>query len=143
MTTFNLCGKAPKSDSSKLIWELVIDKSSCWRFFYGAFQGSNQLCGLGGIIYFSDNHYLTFKATIGWGTNNLTELFTLKPLLKKVSNSGIKELQVLDDSMLVVKWMQGSQLIYNINMMVLTMHLKEIVAAFEKFTVDHIYCELN
>jgi hypothetical protein len=39
--------------------------------------------------------------------------------------------------------MQGSQLITNVDLVVVTTHVKEIIASFSKLNFTHIYYELN
>eukprot|EP01018_Ginkgo_biloba_P027299 Gb_05586 [translate_table: standard] len=85
---------------------LVIDKSLRWGFLDGACQAPDNLYGVGGILLFSDTHYLSFKGNLGRGTNNLAEFMALKILLKKAYDSRIREFQVFEDSSLVVNWMQ-------------------------------------
>ena len=62
-----------------------------WGYFDGSAIGNPQLCGAGGILFLKVDHFITFKAGLGVGTNNLAELYALKLLLilaldKKISN---------------------------------------------------------
>ena len=58
-----------------------IDKTYPWGYFDGSAAGEPKVCGPGGVLYFSDVHYFTFKAGLGTGTNNSVELCALKLLL--------------------------------------------------------------
>ena len=58
-----------------------IDKTYPWGYFDGSRAREPKVCGAGGVLYFSDVHYLTFKAGLGTGTNNSAELCALKLLL--------------------------------------------------------------
>jgi len=51
-------------------------------FFDGDFQGLGSLLGLGFLLYFSDSHYVSDKANLGHGTNNLGEFKELFSILK-------------------------------------------------------------
>lgn len=65
-----------------MVGELLIDKKLCWGFYDGACQEHGQTCGLGGELYISDSHFITFKVNSGKRTNNLVEFQALKSLLK-------------------------------------------------------------
>ena len=65
----------------RIIIEEIIDKTKPWGFFDGFASGDPHTCGAGGIIFLKDDHYFTFKAWLGIGTNNLAELYALKLLL--------------------------------------------------------------
>ena len=57
---------------------------------------------------------IIFNANLGKGTNNTTELWTFRTLLKLAYEDGIHDIQIYRDSSLVVKWMLGgsSSIIY-------------------------------
>ena len=55
-----------------------IDKESAWGYFDGSAAGIPQICGAGGILYLSDQHFFTFSASLGLGSNNFAELLALK-----------------------------------------------------------------
>ena len=46
-----------------------INKSRPWGYFDGATNGNPKRCGARGLIYFSKNNFLNFKAGLGIGTN--------------------------------------------------------------------------
>jgi hypothetical protein len=56
---------------------------------------------------------------------------------------GIKTLQVYKDSLLVVNLMKGLHPIQNVDLQLVASHLKEIVAMLERFSICHIYRQLN
>ena len=58
-----------------------IDKSFAWGYFDGSAPGVAKICGAGGMLYITDEHYFSFKAGLGLGTNNYAELCALKQLL--------------------------------------------------------------
>ena len=59
----------------RIVVEEIIDKSSPWVYF------EPQICGAGGLLYISDEHYFTFTVGLGLGTNNLAKLLALNILL--------------------------------------------------------------
>ena len=67
--------------STRTIFVEVIDKTYAWGFFDGSAAGDPIICGVGGMLYISDSHFLSFKESLGLGTNNFAELCALKLLL--------------------------------------------------------------
>ena len=55
-----------------------------------------------GILFLNADHYITFKAGLGVGTNNFAELFALKLLISLALKKQIKHIQIFGDSMLVI-----------------------------------------
>ena len=56
----------------RLVAKEIINKSnSLWGYFDGSTAGEPQICGVGGLLYISNEHYFTFLAGLGVGTNNL------------------------------------------------------------------------
>ena len=58
----------------------IIDKSYLWGYFDVSTTEEPKSCGARGMMYISDEHYFSFKAGLGLGTNNLAELCALKLL---------------------------------------------------------------
>ena len=54
----------------RFVVEEIINKSSPWGYFDGSAAGVPQICGAGGLLYISDEHYFTFTAGLDMGTNN-------------------------------------------------------------------------
>ena len=59
----------------------MIDKSLPWEYFNGLASGVPNICGGGGLLFISNDHFFTFKVGLGYGTNNFAELLGLKLLL--------------------------------------------------------------
>lgn len=68
---------------------LNINQTNPWGFFDRACQGAEKICGLGFLIFFTLSHFITGKANIGKGTNNLAEFSALLALLKLAAHKGI------------------------------------------------------
>ena len=79
-----------------------IDKTYPWGYFDGSVAGDPKLCGAGGMIYFYDEHYFSFKAGLVTGTNNFTEICALKLLLTFAREKHIVKFQIFGDSELVI-----------------------------------------
>ena len=63
---------------TRLIVEESIDEYFLWVYFDGSALGDPRTYGAGGLIYFSDEHFVRFKVGIGFGTNNFAKLLGLK-----------------------------------------------------------------
>ena len=84
-----------------------IDKTYPWGYFDGSAAGVPQICGVGGILYLSDEHFFTFSAGLGLGTNNFAELLALKLLIILALKQGVHTLQIFGDSQLVINLVSG------------------------------------
>ena len=78
-----------------------IDKESPWGYFDGLATGVPQICGAGGILYLSDEHFFAFSAGLGMGTNNYAELLALKLLITLALKQGVQTLHIFGYSQLV------------------------------------------
>jgi ribonuclease HI len=63
------------------VGEVFIDKTIPWSYFDGACQGDENIRGLGGLIYYNNNHFLIFKACLGPITNKFAKLMALHALM--------------------------------------------------------------
>ena len=73
----------------------------------GSATGEPNICGAGGMLYISDEHYFSFKASLGIGTNNYAELCALKLLFTLARENHISKIQIFGDSKLVINWDNG------------------------------------
>ena len=94
----------------------VIDKSFPWGYFDGSAAGEPRICGAGDLLFIADDHFFTFKAGLGSGTNNFAELLGLKLLLTLSLDNNIKKVQIFGDSQLVLNWAAGKFHIQNIQL---------------------------
>ena len=65
----------------RLVVNEHIDKASSWGYFDGSTAGVPQICGAGGILFLSDEHFFTFSAGRGLGTNKFVEILALNLLI--------------------------------------------------------------
>ena len=82
-------------------------------YFDGSVAGVPRICGVGGLLYISDEHYFTFSAGLGMGTNNFAELLALKLLFTLALKYEIHTLHIFGDSQLVINWVIGKKEIEN------------------------------
>ena len=61
------------------------------------------LCGYKETLFLNNHHYFTLKYSVGIGTNNRVEFFSLWILIKYVAEKGVSHL-VLSDSKLLMDW---------------------------------------
>lgn len=92
--------------------------------------------GTGKILY-------EFKAYIGETTNNVAEYQALILALKEAESLGYKELQILMDSELVVRQMQGIYKIKEPTLQVLAKQVLLLSNRFKKVAYRHIPREKN
>ena len=57
-----------------------------------------QICGAGGVLYLSHEHYFTFSAGLRLGTSNFGELLALKLLITLALKYGVHTLQIFGNS---------------------------------------------
>ena len=94
-------------------------------------------------MYLPDEHYFTFSAGLGLGTNNYAELLALKLLITLALKNGVHTLQIFGDSQLVINWVSGK---FRINNILLTQVLQEVIRISDflvKVDYKHIYRERN
>jgi ribonuclease HI len=96
-----------------MVSDVVINHLVAWGFFDGACQGPDRSCGVGFILHLSELHFISGKANLGQGTNNLGEFKALFNLLKIVVLRNISNLQVFGDSKLVIDWMKKEAQVTN------------------------------
>lgn len=133
----------PKVNIQRSITPLLIDKSHPWGFFDGASQVNSSLYGVGGIIFFKPNHYISFSARLGNGTNNFVKIMALKLLLTLAKDRRMDQIQVFGDSKVIINWING---IYHVKSLLL-MPIKDMIDrlghTFIHISITHVYREYN
>ena len=127
----------------RIITEEIIDKRKPRVYFDGSASGNPHLCGTGGILYLKEDHYFTFKAGLGVGTNNLAKLYAMKLLLILALDKQITKIHVFGDSMLVINWITGKFRIHNLQLAQLLQEVNKLSDFFEQAVSKHIYRERN
>ena len=94
----------------------VIDKYFPWGYFDGSTASDPKICGASDMLYISDGHYFSFKAGLGFGTNNFVELLGLKLLLTLALDKHLSKMHIFGDSQLVINWVTGKYRIQNIQL---------------------------
>ena len=84
----------------------VIDILGSSTYFDGVVEGTPHIGGDWGVLYISHDHSIKFSACIGHSTNNQAEMMDLKLLVQLVVEHGIQNVQMMEDSHLVIDWMR-------------------------------------
>jgi len=112
-------------------------------FFDGTSQGDPLHYGVGEILFINQNHQYLLRYALGKDTITRDEFTSLWILLYTSFHLGVKRIQVLSDSKLVVDW---ANQIVEVNVPNINYIIQEITLEmenFEKTSYMHIYKELN
>jgi ribonuclease HI len=112
-------------------------------FFYGAYQGPENNCGLGFSLYLTSTHYFHGRENIGSSSNNLAEFSALLVLLKLASIKGVNKCHIYGDSKLCIGWMNNVTHLQHLNLIQLGQKLHYAARSFEDIHFSHIFRELN
>lgn len=106
-------------------------------FYDGASGDSLNKSGGGYVLFLSSNHNFHAKMGFGLGTNNKDELLGWKNLLVFAKEKGCTQLQLYNDSMLIVYWLNRAQFWRNL---LLSLILEDIwwpKDSFKLFYIEH------
>jgi ribonuclease HI len=121
----------------------LIDRSHPWGFFDGASQDEGTKCGVGYVLFFTDEHFFEGKSYLGPGSNNFGELEAMFLLLKAAKKKGCNYIQVFGDSELVIQWMKGENQIQKSGLYNVEILLKEFASTFDQISFSHVYKQFN
>ena len=121
----------------------TIDKSYPWGYFDGAAQGDLIRCGAGAILHLTENHSFRLKWSLGEGTNNKAELLAIFMLITFAHEKGVRHIQIFEDSMLVINWLNNAQRCHNILLTPILEEVAHLKNTFDLITFPHIYREWN
>jgi len=125
------------------IGDLVIDKSIPWAFFDGAAQGNPLICGGGGIIFRGDSNYYCSRTGLGMGSNNCAEFMALKLLMLLAIEMEIKLLNIMGDSMVIIKWANRQHECHIMRLRPIVVEIHHISTLFYHISFSHVYREHN
>ena len=81
--------------------------------FFLVVQGPRGFCGLGGIIYLSNEDSIDYSVGLGLGTNNYMDISSLWLILRLAKEYGIIKLKNYGDSHVAVNWMRKEIFCHN------------------------------
>ena len=91
------------------------------------------------MIYISDEHFFSFKAGLGIGSNNFAEICALKLLLTLAREKIIVKIQLFGDSQLVINWANGKFRLLNLELAQVLYEVNRLSDMFEHLMLKHIY----
>eukprot|EP00253_Pinus_taeda_P030815 PITA_30815 len=128
--------KAPRQNRVEQIQEGIP-----WAYFDGASQNNRASAG----IVFHTNTHQTYKASVGLGSgsNNYAELSALKLLLCWLIQRKIFMIQIFEDSLNVINWVNGQSMCINHILISLIDDIQVLKTSFNNFSLSHIYRDCN
>ncbi len=108
----------------------------------GGARGNPGPAGIGVVIEIEGKKKM-FKQYIGEATNNQAEYKALLLGLEKAKEIGVKEVECLLDSELVVKQLKREYKVRDKELALLFIKVYNLAQTFEKITFKHIYREDN
>jgi ribonuclease HI len=85
-----------------------------WGYMDEECQGVSGITGVGGILFFEEDHKTCFKADLDEGMNNWAELNALWLLIRFTTDKGVVKLQIMGDSKIVIDWISGITIVLKI-----------------------------
>ncbi|ABC80498.1 ribonuclease H [Anaeromyxobacter dehalogenans 2CP-C] len=121
------------------------EAARCTRLFTdGAARGNPGPAGAGAVIVNADGHIVAkIGKFLGDSTNNVAEYMGLILGLKRAKAMGIKELEVLSDSELMVKQLAGDYAVKADHLRPLHDEAQALIAGFDRIQVRHVPREEN
>ena len=95
------------------------------------------------MLYISHEHYFSFKAGLGLGTNNYAELCALKLLLFLARRNSLAKIHIFGDSQLVINWASGKFRLLNLDLSMILQEVNRLTDCFDYVFLKHIYRERN
>ena len=96
-----------------------------------------------GYLYLSKQHWYSFKAGIGEGTNNFAELSAIRLLLRMDAEHKVRNFQIFGDSQITIKRISSQNMIHNVRLVLLLEQVHRLIDSLEKVEIKHIYKEQN
>jgi ribonuclease HI len=110
----------------------------------GGARGNPGPAGVGGQIQAGDGEILAeISEYIGETTNNIAEYTALILTLERAREFAARELEIRADSELMVKQLKGQYKVKNEGLKPLHSRAKELISAYGKVNICHVYREQN
>lgn len=110
----------------------------------GASKGNPGESGIGVALFSMDGEKIAQQAkAIGLATNNIAEYSALIEAMKMATEMGIKILNVIGDSELMVRQVSGVYKIKNVEILKKAKEVMALKRGFEKFTISYVGREHN
>ena len=109
----------------------------------GGSRGNPGPAGAGAVIMRGDEVVASVSEFLGYATNNVAEYTGLVRALEKAKELGLQQVEVLMDSELVVKQMNGEYKVKNSGLIPLFQKARQLASGFSEFKISHIRREYN
>jgi ribonuclease HI len=109
----------------------------------GGSRGNPGPAGAGAVIMRGDEEVASVSVFLGHATNNVAEYTGLVRGLEKAKDLGIEQVEVLMDSELVVKQMNGQYKVKHPGLIPLFQKARQLANGFSAFKISHIRREYN
>jgi ribonuclease HI len=110
----------------------------------GASKGNPGQAGIGVVIFTMDGRKIAQQAkAIGIATNNIAEYSALIEAMTMAQDLGIRVLNVISDSELMVRQVSGVYKIKNVDILKKAQEVMELRRGFEKFSISYVGREHN
>lgn len=106
-------------------------------FVDGAARGNPGPAGYGVFLRMEHGDIIEVAGYLGKTTNNVAEYSGLLEALSVASAEGATELEVVSDSLLLVKQMNGEYRVKHPNLIPLFQRAKTLARAFRRFSIRH------
>jgi ribonuclease HI len=103
----------------------------------GAARGNPGPAGYGVYMTMEDGAIIEVAGYLGKTTNNVAEYSGLLEALAVASAEGATELEVVSDSLLLVKQMNGEYRVKHPNLLPLFLRARALVRSFKRFSIRH------
>ena len=112
-------------------------------YFDGCSKGNPGPAGIGAVLYKNNEEVWGSCEFIGNKTNNESEYSALILGLEYVLDTGIKNLCVYGDSLLVINQINGKYKVKSQSLLTLFNKCKELISQFDYITFTHVYRNNN
>lgn len=140
-STFTNIPESEEERRPRQIREEQIKEGIPSAFFDGASQ--NNKAGAVLIIHLNKNQTLNSSVGLGNGTNNFAKMSALKLLLCWLIHRNIFTVQIFQDSLNVINWVNGQSRCQNYILRPLLEEILNLKLSFIVFSLCHIYRERN
>ena len=131
------------SDPARLAGLLEDGGGRAHVYFDGASRGNPGPAAVGWVIVTDDGIVAAGSDRLGRATNNQAEYEALIGALEAAEGYGFDELVTKGDSQLVVKQVRGEWDANDPTMREKRVRARELLSAFEEWTLDHVPREIN
>jgi len=95
------------------------------------------------VLFLSEKHYFYLKLGEGYGSDTRAELIALWALLLFAKGRGIRQIQIMGDSKVVIDWLCGQSLLNNLLFKPWKKRIQDLQESYEDIIINHTYKVYN